>query len=261
MRQTRLSTAAGSKDRTAGTNRSGLASPSPQSPQTVGPSHDFTLADLMLKLNSMDTGMNAKLDGVMGEVSAIKERLSGLQQEVGGLRKEVDDLKQENEQLKDHRDALWNQMEKMQRKMDDLEGRSKRQNLIFYGMVKEQNETNETLEQRVKELLTDRLEIAEDVEFDRVHRISNKPDSPVIMKCTFYKDKLRILKLKNKMKGSNIFIGEDYSQSVRETRKKLSAIMKTLKGEGKNVKLVFDHLFVDGKKLFLSEDGMSVVER
>jgi hypothetical protein len=97
----------------------------------------------------------------------------------------------------------------MQRKVDDLEGRSKRSNLIFYGLEKDKNETNETLEGRVKDLLSDRLELAEDIEFDRVHRISNKPDSPVIVKCTYYKHKVKILKLKTKLRGSNIFIGED----------------------------------------------------
>jgi chromosome segregation ATPase len=261
MRQTRLSTAAAvtGRDR-AGSNNRSLSSPLSPMPGGHTPT-DFTLADLMTKLNSMDTGMNSKLDGVLGDVSVIKERMCVLQEEVGVLRKEVDGLKAENEQLKHHRDALWTQLDKVQRKVDDLEGRSKRENLIFYGMDKENGETNETLELRVKELLTDKLEIAESVEFDRVHRISNKPNSPVIAKCTFYKDKVKILKLKNKLRGTNTFIGEDYSQSVRDTRKKLTGIMKTLKGEGKNVKLVFDHLFVDGKKMFLSGDGMRVEER
>jgi FtsZ-binding cell division protein ZapB len=215
----------------------------------------------MLKLNAMDFGMSQKLDGVMGDMKDIKEHFSVLQEEVGMLRKAVDVLKSENEQLKDHRDALWTQLDKVQRKVDDLEGRSKRSNLIFYGLDKERNETNETLEGRVKDLLSDRLGMAENVEFDRVHRISNKPDSPVIAKCSYYKQKVKILKLKNKLKGSDIFIGEDFSQNVRETRKKLTDIMKSLKSEGKSVKMAFDHLFVDGKRMYLAEDGVSVVER
>jgi FtsZ-binding cell division protein ZapB len=260
MRQTRLSTAASGSDRAgSGSNRGALSSPSPNTGLIVN--SDLTLADLMLKLNAMDLGVNQKLDGVVGDVKDIKESFSVLQEEVGVLRKEVDVLKAENEQLKDHRDALWTQLDKVQRKVDDLEGRSKRSNLIFYGLEKDKNETNDTLEGRVKDLLSDRLELAEDIEFDRVHRISTKPDSPVIVKCTYYKQKVKILKLKNKLRGSNIFIGEDYSQNVRETRKKLTDIMKTLKSEGKNVKMAFDHLFVDGKRMYLAEDGVSVVER
>ena len=263
MRQTRLNTATAaaiSKDRSL-SNKNSLSSPLSSNSIVNHTATDFTLADLMLKLNSMDSGMNSKLDGVREDVSEIKERFRVLQEEVGVLRNEVNSLKEENAQLKDHRDALWTQMDKMQRKMEDLEGRSKRQNLIFYGMDKQNGETNESLETRVRELLTDSLEMAENVEFDRVHRINNKPNSPVIAKCTFYKDKVKILKLKNKLKGLNIFIGEDYSQYVRDTRKKLSELMKTMKNEGKNVKLVFDHLYVDGKKMFLAGDGMSVVER
>lgn len=259
MRQTRLNSAAAAAAGRGGANRSVWSSPSltPTSPHTT----NFTLTDLMMKLNSMDAGVNAKLDGVSGDIADIKERFGVLQEEVGVLSKEVEALKVENGQLREHNDALWTQMNRTQKKVDDLEGRSKRQNVLFYGMDIEQNETNESLELRVKELLTDKLEMAEDVEFDRVHRTSDKPNAPVIAKCTFYKHKVSILKHKNKLKGSNIFVGEDYSQSVRDTRKKLTDVMKTLKGEGKNVKLVFDHLYVDGKRMYLSRDGKGVVER
>ena len=32
----------------------------------------------------------------------------------------------------------------------------------------------------VRDLITDKLELADDIEFDRVHRLSGKPNSPVV---------------------------------------------------------------------------------
>ena len=141
MRQTRLNTQASVRNNLSGSNRTDLSFPSPDTVNRTARS-ELTLADLMLKLNGMDMGMNLKLDGVMGDMKEIKEKFSVLQEEVGMLRREVNDLKEENEQLKNHSDTLRTQCNKMQRKVDELEGRSKRQNLLFYGLDKENSETN-----------------------------------------------------------------------------------------------------------------------
>jgi hypothetical protein len=117
-------------------------------------------------------------------------------------------------------------VEQLERKTDDLEGRSKRNNLIFYGVHRFQNETNDDCEGKIQDLLTDKLDMGREIEFDRVHRLSAKPDSPIIVRCTSYKDKVRILKEKRKLKGSDIFIGEDFSLRVREIRRGLSPHLK-----------------------------------
>lgn len=97
--------------------------------------------------------------------------------------------------------------------------------------------------------------MSEDVCFDRVHRLSLKPDSPVIAKCTFYKDKEKILKDRYKLKGSSIFIGEDFSLRVREIRKQLLPHLKSAKVQGKKATMVYDHLIIDGKSFILASDG------
>jgi hypothetical protein len=58
-----------------------------------------------------------------------------------------------------------------------------------------------------------------------------------------------------------VFIGEDFSRGVRDKRKKLAVILKDIKKEDKTAKMVYDHLIVEGKKFFLSEDGDGLVER
>ena len=72
-----------------------------------------------------------------------------------------------------------------------------------------------------------------DVKFDRVHRINSKPNSPIIARCCFYQDKLSILKAKTRLKGSSIFVDEDFSQTVGEIRRKLIPFLKNARAEGK----------------------------
>ena len=126
---------------------------------------------------------------------------------------------------------------------------------MFYGLPREVNETSADCEASLRDLLTDKLEIGSNVQFDRVHRVNSRPDSPLIACFTFYKDKLEILKAKTRLKGSRIFIGEDFSLGVRQTRKKLAAIMKEKRNAGHKVSMIYDHLIIDGEKFFLASTG------
>ena len=85
-------------------------------------------------------------------------------------------------------------MADIERKTDDLECRSKRNNLIIYGLPRVENETWQECEDVVQELLTDTLETHESPQFDRVHRLSAKPNSFIVARCTFYKDNETIKK-------------------------------------------------------------------
>ena len=59
------------------------------------------------------------------------------------------------------------------------------------------------------------------------------------------------MKERNKPKGSNIFIGDDFSLRLREIRKKLTPHLKTARNQGKWAIMVYGHLLIDGRKLFL----------
>jgi len=101
----------------------------------------------------------------------------------------------------------------------------------------------------------------DDVQFDRVHRVGSKATSPIIARCVFFKDKVSILRAKQSLKGTDIFIGEDFSMGVRETRRQLASFIKDKRSAGHRVAMVHDHLLIDGKRWYLSENGNSLTER
>ena len=251
-KQTRLSTIAGS-DRRSSTDKTGDSGTA----QTTTPStpDQPTMADLMQMMQSMQLDMNSKFDDtekrdrdLSGQYTSLQSSMKEVMDEVRVLREENRDLVQKNSELMDRITAL-------EKKTDDLEGRSKRNNLIFYGMHREHNESNEDLESNLRDMLTDKLELSNNVKFDRVHRINSKPDSPVIACCHSYRDKLMLLKCKGKLRGTPVFIGEDFSDRVREVRRKLTPHLKSARGDGRRAIMVFDHLLIDGKKFFLDDRG------
>ena len=262
LRQTRMTSASASasasaSSRTCSADRNPSKDDTAQVRQNVH-EHDEvggsepSLRDVMRMLSSM----NDKFDGMKDDLKEIRDSQFDLQQKVHDLEGKVSDLQNENDELKSVNSDLQARMDRMELKTDDLECRSKRNNLIVYGIPRSsEKETSQDCEEMMKDFCTDRLELSNDVSFDRVHRINGKPDSPIILRCSFYKDKISMLKQKQKLKGTNIFLGEDFSQRVREIRKQLSPHLKSAKREGKKVTMVYDHLIINGKKFGLDGSG------
>ena len=78
-------------------------------------------------------------------------------------------MKEVMSELAEENSNLKTQLHDLARKTDDLECRSKRNNLIFCGIPRADNETSQDCEGIVRDVTTDKLKLADDIEFDRVH--------------------------------------------------------------------------------------------
>ena len=81
-------------------------------------------------------------------------------------------MKEVMSELTTENNNLKTQLQDLARKADDVESRSQRNNLIFHGIPKADNKTSQDCQGIVRDLITDKLELADDTEFDRVHRLS-----------------------------------------------------------------------------------------
>ena len=109
-------------------------------------------------------------------------------------------------------------------KLIELEDRSRRNNLRFDGLTEDTNETWDDCERKIQKILSDKLEITEDVEIERCHRMGKrKGNRPRTIICKFlrFKDKQKILKNAKKLKNSGIYIYEDFCNDTMELRKSL----------------------------------------
>lgn len=114
----------------------------------------------------------------------------------------------------------------IEERLDDLENRSRRNNLIFYGFP----DTNpkETYAQSEQIIINHCLKSfgltvgTQDIE--RAHRLgrySTNRKRPIIVKLSSFKTKESILSNGPKLKGTNLSIGEDFTRPVRTARKQL----------------------------------------
>nr|KAG5694059.1 hypothetical protein BaRGS_025638 [Batillaria attramentaria] len=147
---------------------------------------ELTLKDVFEKLAGMESGIKQSLENldlnIEEKLKNLKDEMlaeyATVQEKMRELREELQDFRQENEQLRSKLDSLY-------LKTDDLECRSRRNNVLIHGLPKADNETAEECEQTVQEFLIDKLELPETVQFDRVHRTSNKPNATISLPVVF----------------------------------------------------------------------------
>ena len=253
-RQSRLQSS-GTRRRSADNS----STPAPDTAETL--EQEPSLKDVMALLTGMRTDFDRRFDTINEHFDTLNNSVSGLREEMTQLAQEVEEVRTENEHLKADNHELKNRLGEAEAKLDDLEGRSKRNNLIFTGLKKQTDsdfESWDDCEKLVTDLIHNKLKISDDMEFDRVHRLRRDENSPIIARFASFKDKQKVLKAKRKLSetenGNTIFIGEDFSKRVRETRKKLVPFLKEAKKDkDKRATMVYDHLVINGKKFYYDE--------
>ena len=92
-----------------------------------------------------------------------------------------------------------------------------------------------------------------EIPIERAHRLGkvreDKKTRPIIAKFSFHKDKeRRILSNARALAGSNYGISQDFPREIVEIRKGLIKAMKEAKKEGHDTKLVYDKLYINGRR-------------
>ena len=91
------------------------------------------------------------------------------------IRQEVEDLKDENVRLREENEFLSKRLKHVDDRAEHLEAQSRRENLVFYGFAEQTGrETWDDCEQKVKTYIKDELNIREDIDIERAHRLKTK---------------------------------------------------------------------------------------
>jgi cell division protein FtsB len=154
-RQSRLSAAGGSGLKLA----VGDKQPNPDGAKKQPTNADImsSLQDLTSRMERNFNHVDSKFDEMREEVHQLRQEYSALKDEVKDLRDEVSELRDRNNFLEQENSDLNNRCDLISRKTDDLEDRSKRNNLIFYGLDRQDKETNEECENMLKDLFKEEL--------------------------------------------------------------------------------------------------------
>ena len=169
---------------------------------------------------------NEQLDKLSTEMAEFTKSLKHTQDQLD------DKLKTIKTEFKDLDSAVKEIEQKIEeypninKKLIELEERSRRNNIRIEGIVKMPNETWEECEIKVQEMFKMKMGIEENIEIDRCHHITLKKKYParprtIICRLTKFKEKQRILIHVKVLKDTSIFIHEDICKDAMSIRKNL----------------------------------------
>ena len=173
----------------------------------------------------------------------MTERVDAQEKMISELKKDVNDLTRSVNSEKE--------------RAVKLESHSRRNNLIFYGIPEETNESSAKSESLLYSFLEENLKMEEEdivgMSVERAHRLGKRNANgdkprPIIAKFTFHKDKELILSNARVLAGSDFGISQDFPREIVQIRKELVKVLKQAKKDGHDAKLVYDKLYINGKR-------------
>ncbi|KAH8022344.1 hypothetical protein HPB51_023397 [Rhipicephalus microplus] len=173
-------------------------------------------ADLQTDIREIKSGQQAietKLVDIFGRLECLESNSEVIEQMSGDLAA-----------VSDAAERLMSQQDVLQSRLDDLEDRSGRSNLLVHGITDSRESWQDTEEKTLAALSSATGKAITGNDVDRVHRIgtfSSSKTCPVIIKFRSFKMKEAILFDRAVLKTKDIAVSEDYSVATRQARKKL----------------------------------------
>ena len=189
----------------------------------------------------------------------MRDRLKNIEETVNLCVNEVKFLRQENLHLKQT-------IKEQDARLDNIERDLKRKNLIIKGVADAEEEKNEDLAIKVENLLEKmgvNINLARDIdEIKRFGLFHKDKKRPILIKLLTWNKKMEILQQAKTLKGTNIWIDQDYTKKVQNERKQLIPYMKQAREQGKKASLKYNKLIINGmaygsENLESSEEGNS----
>lgn len=155
------------------------------------------------------------------------------------------------EDQKENIKELENENLLLKQKIEYLEQKSKRNNLVIFGLNKKRAELDvETVCKEIKRLVEVELNHSEISDF---YQLGNKQSAPLKIELTSYLKKKIILKNCKKLKGTGVAISEDLTQTQREDYKNLLPYLTHHRESGKYTKC-----FIQGSTLVLDNERFTL---
>ncbi|XP_031334052.1 uncharacterized protein PF11_0207-like [Photinus pyralis] len=187
----------------------------------------------------------------------IKQQLGRIETKLDDCQKQIQEIRNENQQLKKENEELKTTIAHQNDKIGYLEREIKKNNLIIHGVKEMENENELQLKEATRIILREMgINEAVEAEISEIYRIGkpeNNKTRPVFIKIKNHGLKVQIIKHAKNLRGTEIYISEDYPKHIIETRRTLIPYMKKTRETGHHSYIKYDKLMVNGEEYKLEE--------
>ena len=197
--------------------------------------------------------MQAEIQGITNSLNFLGQEVDDAKANSAAALSKIQDLEHQLGEQKRVNAQLRIDLEKSNQYNTEIELYSRRSNLNFDNIVESPNEKPIDSERKVLRIIQDALGIDTTyIKVKRCHRYGIKSPNrprPIKIRFNWYKDRVAVWLNKAKLKGSNIFIREDFPQSIDNKRSTLRPFFNAARKSKlfQKVFLRIDKLIIDNR--------------
>lgn len=194
-----------------------------------------------------------------GDTEASENEMEELKDMMKEMMKDIKELKAEmqtKEKLwKEEKEQLINRIEILEKNAEREEKEKRKNNIIIKG-VSTEHEAKQTVEKLFTETLGVQSKIIDAFKI-------NKPDKKgiLLVKMENWHMKQEVMKMKNKLKGSQIYIEHDLTNEERKIQWEIRNIAKEENAKGKQTRIGFKKLIINGEEFVWNNKENGLINR
>ncbi|UYV65759.1 hypothetical protein LAZ67_3005353 [Cordylochernes scorpioides] len=193
--------------------------------------HDLILA-LSTKIDDFGKKMETRLVSVEQGLNQINQRLQHFESSLETTSEAVS--------------LNTNRISDLKRRLELGEMRQREKNLIIYGLEGAESETPEESRGLIQDLISNTMQISEDLKIEQCRRLIKKANSPLLIEVPDLKQRILLFRNTFRLRDKKIFINKDYPPTIRDQRRILISKRKELMSKGNVSKLRDNRLIVRG---------------
>ena len=202
----------------------------------------------------MGTTMNKILDERLQPFQdSMKNTVDELRKTVASLQTQIQGYQLERQGLISNNNWLKEKLGEVLDKLENVENRSRRNNIVFTGIPEKENgtESEKDLRHTISDFCQQKLGVLGVLNNQqRTHRIGQRKQNAKFPRriIALMPDNIcqsTIFEKTNKLKGTNFGIDRDYTERVRCLRRAFFSFRKKVFGLGLRVRVVYDHFFLN----------------
>ena len=218
---------------------------------------------LKLLLQTQSDGYKDSIDRLWNDVKEIRKdfdvKISELQKSLEYTHRENDDMKDSLSLLKTENKKLVGELTSLRvendenksrvivlgNKIDSIDDRDRRNNLIITGIEETDPENNEQCHKKTLQFLKEKVKVPE-IEIVSAHRIGrmHNKNRDIMVRFKNTDERNAVFRRKRNLKGERIYIREDFCKETQEIRKELFPKLKEARQQGKNAFINYRELVI-----------------
>lgn len=190
------------------------------------------------------------------------ERIENMFQQLDGnmksMNEKFDMFTLEMIQIKEENKKLREKIRKQEDRIESLEREIRSKNIVVKGVLDEEREKENITKEKIAEVMQKiGICIEEGKDIDDARRIGkyrNQRNRPILVKLAKSSMRSNILKNAKQLKGTEIWIDEDFPKNIQEERRTLIPQLKSARNKGYRAELKYNKLIIDGE-IYGAEKG------